>query len=1180
MRLKAIKLAGFKSFVDPTYIPFPTNMTGILGPNGCGKSNTIDAVRWVMGESSAKNLRGDSMTDVIFNGSSHRKPVGKASVDLIFDNSDGTLRGEYAAFSEVALRRQVTREGQSTYYLNGTKCRRKDITNIFLGTGLGARSYSIIEQGMISRLIESKPEELRVFIEEAAGISKYKERRRETENRIRRTNENLERLQDIRDEMERQLAHLHKQAQAAEKYKEYKAEERLKKGQLHALKWQVLDVDYNKRKIEISELEVQFEAKMAQQTSIDAEIEVCRQTQYERNDVFGRAQAKYYEIGAHIARQEQKIEHQSQMSLQLSQELAETEKALLESQSNLEEDQIKLEDINEELLMLEPELESVKFSEEAANEHVISVEDRMSSWQKEWDAFTQKASAPAQQAEVAQSKIQNLEQQIVRIQQRTERLNEERNQLTANPEAEEILLLQEQISEHELRLEDQEILAENFTEQVNAQREKIETIRRKLDEGRSELQQVQGRKASLEALQQAAKGESNQSVSHWLESHQLSRKARLSETIQVESGWEKAVEMVLGDYLQAVVMDDVDPVQHWVDGLKDGEVILWSEPNNEMQTSSNNNLSNNDLSNKEYLLSSKVTGSNNIYPLLAHVQIAETLSIAMSRRLQLADSESIITPDGIWLGKNWFRVAKDGEGNGGILARQQELEILEDRFEDLDISVEEWEADLNYEQLQLRNVEQQKEVQQKEISTYARQLSNYQTELSGKQARAEQLTLRIEKVEHELQEVGELKSLEEEQVVEARIQWQSALDNMDQDADERTRLQSMRDEISSSIESARISSRQAKDQLHQLQLRYQGFSSQQQSLLQAVERLRQQVIRNQERKSQIHHNQNRDHDSDLEELKMQLEEVLEQRLDAEQIMAGARRELEEVEADLKQLEKDRIITEKAGFDLRTQLEQQRMEMQSLEIRRASLVEQLLEESLVLEQVVESLPNTANIEVWNRELERIAEQVRRLGAINLAAIDEYKTQSERKVYLDSQYEDLEKALATLEGAIHKIDRETKNRFKETFDKVNLSLAELFPKVFGGGHASLELTGDDLLSTGVAIMASPPGKKNSTIHLLSGGEKALTAIALVFSIFQLNPAPFCMLDEVDAPLDDANVGRYARLVKAMSEKVQFIYITHNKIAMEKADQLMGVTMQEPGVSRLVSVDIEEAAKMVEA
>ena len=1169
MRLKAIKLAGFKSFVDPTYIPFPTNMTGILGPNGCGKSNTIDAVRWVMGESSAKNLRGDSMTDVIFNGSAQRKPVGKASVDLIFDNSDGTLRGEYAAFSEVALRRQVTREGQSTYYLNGTKCRRKDITDIFLGTGLGARSYSIIEQGMISRLIESKPEELRVFIEEAAGISKYKERRRDTENRMRRTHENLERLQDIRDEMERQLAHLHRQAQAAEKYKEYKAEERLKKGQLQALKWTVLDVDYRKRELEIAELDMQYEAKMAQQTSADASIEERRENHHERTEVFNSAQAKYYEVGAQIARHEQKLEHQAQMSLQLSQDLAETEKGILETQRALEEDQLKLEEVNEELMMLEPELEVLLAGEEAAGEELILAEEAMQAWQRSWDEFTQKASAPARQAEVAQSRIQNLEQQLTRLQQRIERLDEEKRQLTSNPEAEEILFLQEQISEHEMQLEEQQMTGDAFGEQVNLQRESIEGLRRKLDEGRSELQQVQGRKASLEALQQAAKGEGNTAVSHWLESHQLSRKARLSEKIHVESGWEKAVEMVLGNYLQAVVIDDLDPVQHWVDGLKDGEVILWS---NQQQNSINVTSDN--------PLSEKVSGDENVSSLLASVQTADSLSIAMSRRDQLADSESIITPEGLWLGKSWLRVAKDGEGNGGILARQQELEELEVRFEDLDISVEEWEVDLDAEQLKLRNLEQQREVQQKEMAAFARQLAEFQSQLSGKQARAEQLALRTDKINTELAEVNELQTLEREQIAEARIQWQEAMENMDQDADERNRLQSERENTATRIEDARMKARQEKDQAHQLQLRHQGFTNQQQSLSQAVERLHQQMQRSQERKSQIQQNQNRDHDSDLEELKMQLEELLEKRLDAEQIMSDARRELESVDAELRQFEKDRAVAEKAGLDLRTKLEQVRMETQSLEIRRNSIVEQLVEDDLTLESVLESLPEDADIQVWSEELERIADRIRRLGAINLAAIDEYKIQSERKVYLDAQHEDLEKALETLENAIHKIDRETRTRFKETFDKVNSGLAELFPKVFGGGHASLELTGDDLLSAGVSIMASPPGKKNSTIHLLSGGEKALTAIALVFSIFQLNPAPFCMLDEVDAPLDDANVGRYARLVKAMSEKVQFIYITHNKIAMEKADQLMGVTMHEPGVSRLVSVDIEEAAKMVEA
>lgn len=1166
MRLKAIKLAGFKSFVDPTYIPFPSNMTGILGPNGCGKSNTIDAVRWVMGESSAKNLRGDSMTDVIFNGSAQRKPVGKASVDLIFDNSDGTIRGEYAKFAEVSVRRQVTREGQSTYYLNGTKCRRKDITDIFLGTGLGPRSYAIIEQGMISRLIESKPEELRVFIEEAAGISKYKERRRETENRMRRTHENLERLQDIREELERQLAHLHRQAQAAEKYKEYKAEERDKKAQLQALKWQVLDLDFQKREQEIAELDVKFESKMADQRSADAAIEERRVNHAERSDAFNAAQAKYYEVGAQIARHEQKVEHQSQMSLQLEQEMAETEKTILETQRALEEDQLKLETIQEELMMLEPELEVMLAGEEAASEEQMMAEEAMQQWQQSWDEFTHKASEPARQAEVAQTRIQNLEQQLVRLQQRIDRLNEEKRQLIENPEAEEILFLQEQISEHSLQLEQQQESSDQSMEQVNQQREKIEQLRRQLDEGRSELQQVKGRKASLEALQQAALGESNEAVSHWLESHQLARKARLSEKIHVESGWEKAVEMVLGDYLQAVVIDNLDPVQHWLDGLKDGEIALWSE------CSGNQNAPGS--------LSEKVSSDQNLSPLLAQVKTAANLADALAQRHQLNDGQSIITPDGIWIAKHWLRVAKDGEGNGGLLARQQELEELEIRFEDLDINVEEWEVDLDAEQLKLRNLEQQRDVQQKEMAGFARQLADLQSQLSGKQARAEQLALRTEKIDAELREVDELNSLEKEQLAEARMQWQEAMESMDQDADQRTDLQSQREQVQSRIENARNRAREQKDQGHQLQLRHQGLANQQQSLLQAVERLRQQMQRNNERKEQIQANQSRDHDSDLEELKLQLEEMLAHRLEAEQVMSDARRELEAVDAELRQYEQQRSVAEKAALDVRTQLERVRMETQALEIRRSGLVEQLKEEDLELETVLETMPEDAEIGAWTQELERIADRIRRLGAINLAAIDEYKTQSERKVYLDSQYEDLEKALNTLQNAIEKIDRETKTRFKETFDKLNEGLADLFPKVFGGGHASLELTGDDLLDTGVAIMASPPGKKNSTIHLLSGGEKALTAIALVFSIFQLNPAPFCILDEVDAPLDDANVGRYARLVKAMSEKVQFIYITHNKIAMEKADQLMGVTMHEPGVSRLVSVNIDEAAKMVES
>ena len=1170
MRLKAIKLAGFKSFVDPTTVPFSTNMTGIVGPNGCGKSNTIDAVRWVMGESSAKYLRGDAMTDVIFNGSSERKPVGKASVDLIFDNSDGTLRGEYAGYAEVSLRRQVTRDGQSTYFLNGSKCRRKDITDIFLGTGLGPRSYAIIEQGMISRLIEAKPEELRVYVEEAAGISKYKERRRETENRMRRTHENLERLQDIRQELERQLSHLQRQAQAAEKYKELKTQEREKKAQLQALKWQALDADYRVRELKIAEHQTQFEAHMAEQRAADAEIEGLRLEHQEKGDLFNSAQSKYYEVGAHIARHEQKLEHQAQMALQLDQDMAEAEKAILETEKSLEEDQLARETVGEELMLLEPELEMLLAGEEEASAMLLEAEESQARWQDAWDSFTQRASEPTRQAEVAQTRIQNSEQQLTRLDQQIRRLEEELQQLKDNPELEEIQLLAEEVSEQELAADSQQERLDSLQEQVSDGREQLEQQRRQLDEGKAQLQQMLNRKATLDALQKAALGQGSEAVSHWLESHQLARKPRLAEQIQVESGWERAVETVLGDYLQAVMIDQLDPAQHWLGSFKEGHLSLWQQGQGAAAVSSGH----------ADTLAAKVQSRQDVSGLLAGVKVAADLASALAARGTLGAHESIITADGIWIGPNWLRVARAADGEGGVLARQQELDVLDDQIEELDIQVEEWDADLDADQLKLRSLEQQRETAQREQQQVSQKLITLKSQLSGKQARAEQFALRTDKLNQDITEARQQQALEREALEELRLTWQEAMSAIDDDTDERERLQAERNRVQQLLERARMESRQHQDKAHQLQLKVQTLRSREQSLQQAIERLAAQMQRLRERKQQILDNQNRDHSADLDELKAEMEELLERRLDAEQIMSAARHALEAVDARLRELEQARAEAEKKALEVRNELEKVRMECQALDIRRQALVENLQEEKLTLKDVLDNMPEEADADSWQEELARIAERIQRLGAINLAAIDEYRIQSERKVYLDAQNDDLEKALNTLEGAIQKIDRETRTRFQETFDKMNAGLAELFPKVFGGGHACLELTDEDLLTTGVAIMARPPGKKNSTIHLLSGGEKALTAIALVFSIFQLNPAPFCMLDEVDAPLDDANVGRYARLVKAMSEKVQFIYITHNKIAMEMASQLMGVTMHEPGVSRLVSVDVEEAAEMIDA
>lgn len=1169
MRLKAIKLAGFKSFVDPTTVPFPTNMTGIVGPNGCGKSNTIDAVRWVMGESSAKYLRGDAMTDVIFNGSAERKPVGKASVELVFDNSDGTLHGEYASYSEISLRRQVTRDGQSSYYLNGSKCRRKDITDIFLGTGLGPRSYAIIEQGMISRLIEAKPEELRVYVEEAAGISKYKERRRETENRMRRTHENLERLQDIRDELERQLAHLHRQAQAAEKYKALKAQEREKKAQLQALKWQALDADYQQRERQIAEHQVQFESHMATQRSVDADIEALRLEHTDKNDEFAQAQNAFYEIGAQIARHEQKLEHQSQMTLQLDRELADVEKSILDTEKALEADQLQQEAFSEEKSQLEPELEMLLAGDEDSAEALVIAEEAQRAWQDNWEHYTQRASEPTRHAEVAQTRMQSIEQQMLRLQQQQSRLQQEQQTLLENPELEEIQLLQAEVSEQELSAEEQQERVEHLQQQVLAEREGLEQQTRQLDDGKTQLQQWLNRKATLDALQQAALGKGSESVSHWLESHQLARKPKLAEQLQVEEGWEIAVETVLGDYLQAVLLDDLSPVQHWLDGFQEGDLALWQDGKTSQESTPCSADS----------LLNKVSSQQDVTSLLAGVRTAQDLPQALALQPDLQPHESIITADGIWLGHNWLRMSKQADGEGGVLARQQELETLEEQLEELDIQVDEWQADLDAGQLKLRSLEQQRESAQQELNQSSQKLIGLKSRLSGKQARAEQFALRQEKLHRELQETLELQALEKEALEEARLQWQDAMAAIDDGSDERTRLLSEKDQIQQNLEQARFSAVQNKDKAHQLQLKVQTLNSREQSMQQAIERLAGQMQQLKERRSQIIANQNRDQSADLQELKEQLQVLLEQRLAAEQNMQTARHRLEQVDSQMRELEQRRTTAEQQALEIRNQLEVVRMECQALDIRRQSLVEQLQEEQLKLIDVLEAMPEEADVDAWQSELKTISERIQRLGAINLAAIDEYKAQSERKEYLDAQQGDLEKALNTLEGAIRKIDSETRTRFQETFDKMNAGLADLFPKVFGGGHASLELTGDDLLNTGVAIMARPPGKKNSTIHLLSGGEKALTAIALVFSIFQLNPAPFCMLDEVDAPLDDANVGRYAGLVKAMSEKVQFIYITHNKIAMEQAAQLMGVTMHEPGVSRLVSVDVEEAAGLID-
>ncbi|AOE49786.1 chromosome segregation protein SMC [Kangiella sediminilitoris] len=1162
MRLKQIKLAGFKSFVDPTTVSFPSNLTSVVGPNGCGKSNLIDAVRWVMGESSAKNLRGDAMTDVIFNGSTGRKPVGQASIELVFDNSDGTVQGEYANYNEISVRRVVNREAQSSYFLNGTRCRRKDITDIFLGTGLGPRSYAIIEQGMISKLIESKPHELRIFLEEAAGISKYKERRRETENRIRHTRDNLDRLNDLREELGKQLSHLKRQATSAERYKEYKAQERELKAQLAAIRWHQYDEKIESLDEAIHKMETEVEAKVADQRHSDAEIEKSRELHIELTDAHNEVQGRFYGIAADIARLEQAIEHARQQKSQLLEDKTQVEASLDKLRDQLKFDESKLEELMTELLQAEPDLEMNSEQVEEQQQQLNDLEEDMRLWQQDWDIFNQQASANAQKTEVEKTRIQHLESHLSRHQKRLEEIKDEIGQQQSGPMESELMKAAQELSIAEEQAEKLEEEVSLSVEKINESRQQQRQHNQKLEETRRELRTFESRKLSLEAKQSAALGSDNEDAVSWMESKNLSNNLRLAQNLQVESGWEIAAETVLGQYLEAVVVDSVDDYATSLSELAAGSVLL---VNSEATSKS-----------EAGKLSDKVKGAESLNGTLNHVLISDDLQTALAQRAQLEPHESVITKDGVWLGKDWLRVSRPSDSESGILEREAELNDLYQKIEQQEAILEQLEQTKDQLSEQLAEHEETWQTKQSQLAQANKKHSELRASVGTQQAKLEQAQNRLERLKKEQQNIIEQVHDDEAALAKSRQLIEQLLDAMEKDSDKRDLLTAQREERRAQLESRRAQAREAKETEQKLAIRVSALKAEVNSTRSGFERVNSQIGELTSRKVELENRLSSDSDP-TEEYTIELEEALEKRLVVEEEMKQARNKLSEVDEKVRKLERLRHEAEQGAQGVRSRLEKLRMDWQEAKTRQNTQSDILKEAKKDVEDVLESLPSDANEPDWLKEIDEVSGRIQRLGAINLAAIEEYKAAEERKIYLDSQNDDLEAALETLESAIRKIDHETRTRFKETFDKVNKGVQELFPKVFGGGHAYLELTGENLLDTGVAVMARPPGKRNSTIHLLSGGEKALTAISLVFSIFQLNPAPFCMLDEVDAPLDDANVGRYANLVKEMSEHLQFIAITHNKIAMETADTLLGVTMSEPGVSRVVSVDVDEAAAL---
>lgn len=1170
MRLSKIRLTGFKSFVDATPVPFPGGITVIVGPNGCGKSNIIDAVRWVMGESSAKHLRGGSMADVIFSGSGNRKPVGQASIELFFDNSDGSLGGQYAGFAEISVRRQVNRDGQSAYYLNGTRCRRRDITDVFLGTGLGPRSYSIIEQGTISRLIEAKPEELRAYLEEAAGISLYKERRRETERRMRDTHENLERLEDVRDEVGRQLEKLAKQAETAEQYRDLKKQERQRRAELLLLKINAMQAERQSLQQTLAERETALEARVAEQRGCEREMEALRARHAEESDQLNEIQGRYYQLGSDIARIEQRISHRDELRESSQRELEGNREALAEAQQALTADREKEQLLRSRLTTLNPELEAIDQRLAEAEAGVETAQARVDEAREALDAHTEARNQAEGNAEIERARIEQLEERQFDQHRRRQRIDEALDGLVDEAGDDETMTrdltaLREQHQAVGSRLETTEsALAE--------QREARDEAQRRLTATRNRLSEEKARQTSLQTLQDAALG-ADEALERWLDDAGVDAQKRLAEQLRVEPGWEPAVEAVLGDALQAVAAGDPLALANQTEAPEQGRVMLYRSDDEPAARQPASDTAGRPLQNL-------LQGPAALCDLLAHVHAAPDVAAAREMLAGLPAGESVVTPDGRWLGHQWLRMlAVEDNAEAGVIARAGALEASAERIRELESEVATAEADCAQAEQRLAELDESRESQMAERSDLERRIAAIEARIESAQAQQKARAKRRDDLQAERDDLIETMETGATSIREARERLQTALDEVEAADAQREPLEKRLHAAREALQAAREQSVETRQSRQDLALRIESAQTALQSVEEAISRSQRQTERLEARNRTLEQSLAEIADPD-DSLEHERQSLLERRVAVEDELTAARQKLQAMDAELRELDQKRVAAESAVTELREQAESARYQDHEIEVRIRTQQEQLDGMEVDPAELAAALPADASEADWEKAITRLDERIRRLGPINLAAIDEHQTLSERKSYLDRQHADLSEALETLQDAIQRIDRETRARFKATFDKVNAGLQRLFPRLFGGGQAYLEMTDDDLLETGVTIMARPPGKRISNIHLLSGGEKALAAVSLVFAIFELNPAPFCMLDEVDAPLDEANVGRFCDLLKEMSERVQFIVITHNKATMEAASHLAGVTMAEPGVSRLVAVDVASAVELAEA
>ena len=1169
MRLSSIKLSGFKSFVDPTNFQVPGQLVGVVGPNGCGKSNIIDAVRWVLGESKASELRGESMQDVIFNGSTHRKPAGRASVELVFDNSAGKAAGQWGQYAEIAVKRTLTRDGTSTYYINGQPVRRRDIQDIFLGTGLGPRAYAIIGQGMIARIIESRPEELRVFLEEAAGVSKYKERRRETENRLSDTRENLLRVEDILRELNANLEKLEAQAAVANRFRQLQADQEEKQKLLWLMRKNEAKAEQVKFFREMEEAQTALEAQTAKLRSVEVDLEHLRQAHFAAGDRLHTAQGALYGINSEIGSLEAQIkfvvESRTRLQNQVVALTAQRDQWLAQEQEQREGQ----EEAEMQLEELAARAEGAQIAVEVHHERLPELEAAWRAGQERSTASRARIMQVQQRIELASAHGRNAGAILSNLAARRERLQQERNGLNL-PDGATLDNLRLQLEEQQQSLEEQTMLLD----EASARQEAVELERK---EAHAQVQRESAANAQLEARLNALRQmqdrvQTQGKVQPWLDRHELAGLPRLWQKLDVEQGWETALEAVLRERSGALEISNLDWAKAFVGDAPPARLALYA-PQAASQPAPAEGL-------KPFssLLRVNDAGIRGVLEDWLHgVYVAQDAAQAFAERARLPHGAAFVTRDGHLVTRSSVRFHAPDAEQDGMLARQHEIEnaarqlkaqaLLADaargratradaavtelarRLQDARAKVASLQREthaLQIEVLKQGEIESRFNQRSGQIATDLSEIAAQEAEQRQAQAESEQEFEQLDLELAELQEAhedGQTAYLEQEQALARARDHLRELERGAQEAQFAERAQRSRiDELRRTMQTAATQAAQVGASLAQARLELQALES-----------------------GTAHEG---------------LQVLLDQRTAQEVALSDARHELDQVAQQLRAAEEARMGSERSLQPQRDRITEMQLKEQAARLNQEQFAEALAATGADEAQLAEKLDPELKPQYLQGEVTRLTNAISGLGAVNLAAVDELAQASERKRFLDSQNADLNEAINTLEDAIGRIDRETRDLLLDTFDRVNGHFSELFPILFGGGNAKLVMTGDEILDAGVQVMAQPPGKKNATIHLLSGGEKALTATALVFSMFRLNPAPFCLLDEVDAPLDDANTERFCRMVKRMSEHTQFLFISHNKIAMEMASQLIGVTMQEQGVSRIVAVDMEAAADLAAA